>query len=46
MAERVTRRTLQEGSTVEDLRAFMEAADQEANFPIAGTKVERVGGEG
>ena len=43
--ERVTRKTLQRGSTVEDLRAFLEAAGQEADLPTAGTERERLGGE-
>ena len=45
LAERVTRRTLQRGSTVDDLRVFLEAADQEADLPAAGVKRERLEAE-
>ena len=45
LAERVTRRTLQRGSTVDDLRVFLEAADQEADLPVAGVERERLEAE-
>ena len=45
LAERVTRRTLQRGSTVDDLRVFLEAADQEADLPTAGDEGERLEAE-
>ena len=45
LVERVTRRTLQRGSTVDDLRVFLEAADQEADLPTAGDERERLEAE-
>ena len=41
----VMRRTLQRGSTVEDLEILLKAADEEVVLPTAGTGSARLEGE-